>query len=208
MQRLQRAWVFEMADARLRELNHIEFDKTAIYNLRIDKYRRRNYEIFGERPPEFFAGRLPPWFWGNYGRLERTRELRYTRTMLTNIGKPTNIGIQRTISSVEESIRGTNEGNYQVSLPLVCSHRRIVCVMTKFMVGIEDLHAVGTVSMRLSQLFLTNSVLQMILQRNYVSNVKRAGLVPSQMNEMLRRTGSIVAGSFVLQCITGDVAFQ
>ena len=94
------------------------------------------------------------------------------------------------------------------SLGKTCMDRNVVDFLTSFMVGIQDIRGIALVNKTLSLAFMDSNVVKRLVESNFCRYVKVAGLCPEKFQSALHETRSIVAGSFLLGCITGNTIFH
>ena len=74
----------------------------------------------------------------------------------------------------------------------------------RYFIGLYDLYILGLVNKSMSFTYRRRSFLKYLIFRNYKRLVKRVGLDPDILGALLECTSSLLAGSFVLQCVTGE----
>jgi hypothetical protein len=79
----------------------------------------------------------------------------------------------------------------------------VASLITRYFVGIHELRIYGLINKPLATMALNEKVFKALLLRNLCSLLSSFFIIPYGLNLMLSSTKSVIAGSFVLQCITG-----
>jgi hypothetical protein len=74
----------------------------------------------------------------------------------------------------------------------------------RYSCGLRDLAVLGMVNKSMSMIYRRRTFLKYLIIRNYKRLVKSVGLDPDILGVLLKSTSSLLAGSFVLQCVTGE----
>ena len=88
-----------------------------------------------------------------------------------------------------------------------CNHRRelvFFCGVYRYVSGIQDYAVLGMLTKCMQLVYNRPDFLRYSIIRNYKHLVKSVGLDPEILGALLECTSSLLAGSFVLQCLTGE----
>jgi hypothetical protein len=92
---------------------------------------------------------------------------------------------------------------YNISKRVKCNSEFLIGVY-RFSYGLRDLAILGMVNKSMSKNYRRRTFLKYLIIRNYKRLVKSVGLDPDILIVLLNSTYTFVAGSFVLQCVTGQ----
>jgi hypothetical protein len=91
------------------------------------------------------------------------------------------------------------------------SSQRVKCNNSQFLIGVyryssglRDLAILGMVNKFMFKIYRSRTFLKYLIFRNYKRLVKSVGLDPDILGVLLKCTSSLLSGSFVLQCVSGQ----
>ena len=92
---------------------------------------------------------------------------------------------------------------YHTSKRVKCNSEFLIGVY-RFSCGLRDLAILGMVNKSMSKIYRRRTFLKYLIIRNYKRLVKSVGLDPDILGVLLKCTSSLLSGSFVLQCVSGQ----